>query len=58
MEFSAEQINDKIKELKRAYARSYAAQHKEQRKEQQRRCWERKAIAALEQEVQEQSNKQ
>ena len=53
MEFTREQIEAKAKELRRAYERAYAAKNKEERKEQQRRCWEKKAIAALEQEAEQ-----
>lgn len=55
MEFTQEEIAEKAKELRRAYAREYARKNREKCKEQHRRCWERKAIAALEQERAEKS---
>lgn len=50
MEFTREEIEKKAKEMKKEYNRAYAAAHREQRREAERKCWERKALAALEQE--------
>ena len=54
MDFTQEQIAEKAKELRRAYAREYARKNREKCKEQHRRCWERKALAELEKEMKEQ----
>lgn len=47
MNFTQEQIEEKAKELKRAYNRKNYLENREKRREAQKRHWQKKALEAL-----------
>lgn len=51
MQFTEQQIEEKAKELKRAYNRANYAQNRDKRREAQKKHWQKKALEALQSEA-------